>query len=184
MPVTLPNVVAHTIASAADFNAVSDRAEWAGNTVEDMMGALVDYTSQSPWTATTTNPSIGSGQIGFRYGFRPGKILRVEFGIIMASNTNIGSGSYRFKFPNGVTQRTDANSALVSGHRGQAYVIHTNPDTSRTKHTCNCQVFASTYFEVGFGDPIQTLGSSTAPFPAGSWNVDSWIGGWLETEIA
>lgn len=188
MPETLPIAVAHTLASAADFNAVSARAEWAGNTVEEWSNELIDYTSQNPWYATTSNPAIGSGQIGFRYGFRPGKILRVEFGIIMASDTTLGTGNYRFKFPNGVTQRVDANTALVSGHRGQAYVIHTNPDTTRTKHNCNVQVFASTYFEIGFENKsspyeIKTLGANSAPFPAGAWNADSYIGGWLETEV-
>jgi len=188
MPVTLPTVTAHTIASAADFNAVSARAEWAGNTTEEWAAALTDYTSQDPWYATTADPDIGSGLITFRYGFRPGKILRIEFGIIMASDTTLGTGSYRFRFPNGVSQRTDANTAAVSGSRGQAYVIHTNPDTTRTKHACNCQVFADDYFEIGFDNrsspyEIKTLGANSAPFPAGTWNENSWIGGWLETEI-
>lgn len=189
MPTTLPNVIIDTIIDPDDFNVVSDRAEWTGNTVEDMVGPMVDYTADygDVWTSSGTVPDINSGQENYCWGRRPGKIIRIEFGLTMSGATSIGSGEYRFRFPLGIVQKTHPNSAFVSGVRGQALVIHTDADTVRRTYPCDIHIFASNYFTVNYRrgtSPYETItvGASNAPFVSGSWNDQSTISGWAEFE--
>jgi hypothetical protein len=63
------------------------------------MNGIGEWTDYTPtWTATTTNPTIGNGQIVGRYA-RVQNLVLVQFNIIGGSTTNKGSGQYRISLP-------------------------------------------------------------------------------------
>lgn len=57
------------------------------------------WTSYTPnWGASTSNPSIGNGNIAGRY-YKIGKWCHVHIGLDIGSTTSIGSGAYSFSLP-------------------------------------------------------------------------------------
>lgn len=72
-------------------------------------GALGAWTSYTPtWSATTTNPTLGSTTITGRWKALDSKtyIVQISIAITTGGAWNAGSGSYNFSLPNSVTSAT------------------------------------------------------------------------------
>lgn len=79
------------------------------------LGAWTDYTPT--WTATTTNPTLGSTTIAGRYKELDSKTLAVRINIAITTGGawNAGSGSYIFSLPAGKTAHASALQ-ILSAH--------------------------------------------------------------------
>jgi len=81
----------------------------SGTESEVGSGALGAWTSYTPtWTATTTNPTLGSTTIAGRYKALDSKtyVVNVTISITTGGAWNAGSGSYIFSLPAGLTAAT------------------------------------------------------------------------------
>lgn len=85
----------------------------------DVTGAWQSYTPA--WTASGTNPTLGSGSITGRY-MRIGKTVHVSITIAGGSGTTPGTGTYLFGLP-----FTSANHGV--GYVGAARFTNTSPST-------------------------------------------------------
>lgn len=61
--------------------------------------AITDYQTFTPgWHATTTDPTIGSGQLDGEYT-RAGDVIVAKFQLVTAADTTYGSGVWYFDYP-------------------------------------------------------------------------------------
>lgn len=76
-------------------------------------GAIAAWTAYTPsWTASTTNPTLGSSTIAGRYlliGTKTG-LVRISVSITTGGAWNAGSGEYKFSLPAGWTALTGLSS--------------------------------------------------------------------------
>lgn len=103
-PVTVASATAGTVGTAADFNNHRDALNTAG-------GAWTAYTPT--WTASTTNPTIGSSTVSGRYRL-VGHTIDVRISITIGAGFSAGSGSYSFRLPSGIAA-TVVNTSEVMG---------------------------------------------------------------------
>lgn len=74
-------------------------------------GAMFAPTAYTPaWTAATTNPAIGNGQIGGKF-VKLGRLGVVWVRVVMGSTTTYGTGNYSLGLPAGWS----ADVATISG---------------------------------------------------------------------
>lgn len=72
--------------------------------------AWTDWTV--PWTAASSNPTLGNGTITGRYKI-VGKTCWYWFSINIGSTTNAGSGVYNFGLPNAATAKSSATQSSM-----------------------------------------------------------------------
>lgn len=80
------------------------------------IGAWTDYTPT--WTASTTNPTLGSTTIVGRYKSIDSKtyIVQISISITTGGAWNPGSGSYIFSLPSGLTTPNTGRFQIGSAH--------------------------------------------------------------------
>lgn len=82
-------------------NLVGERVTYHDATLESILADWVSYTPD--WLATTTNPVIGNGVKAGRYK-QIGKLVWFRINITLGSTTTVGSGTYTFTPPVGISQ--------------------------------------------------------------------------------
>jgi hypothetical protein len=126
-------------------------------TAADMNG-IGEWTSYTPtWTASTTNPTIGNGNLVARYA-RIQDLIQVQFHISFGTTTTAGSGQYRVSLPVTAATAISPYTAYGSGYildssAGAAYVTSVLVSNSSTTNVI-MKITGS-----GFGDV-----TATSPF--------------------
>lgn len=82
----------------------------AGNPLKVASRATSTYTPA--WTGTTTNPTLGSGQLTGRYVVDETGWVRISIQLVCASDTGKGSGAWRFSLPSGLDGMTGQAQTL------------------------------------------------------------------------
>lgn len=131
----------------------------------NVKGAVVtDWQDYTPiWEASPTNPSIGNGILQGRYR-RFGDSAEIIITVKIGTTTNIGSGSYTFYLPSGLSIDVNKLTDVVLTSLGSASVY----DSSSTSNTKLGSVYKYSLADNGVRVLTEgILSSTTIPFSTG-----------------
>ena len=185
MTVSLPRAAPDTTALASVFNATAAQAEADANLLAELTSSANDYTNtngQSWFTVSGTQPTIGGGLENYEWGLSTRKLIWINFGIEMASNTTTGGSGqgWNIRLPPGITVSSHSNPVIRDGIFGWAYCIHTNGSGIRDRYQLVPDFYYAGYFGLNYisssGGKIDSLGANMNPW-GGAWTDGDWVGG-------
>jgi hypothetical protein len=152
-----------------------------GDSSGALKNLLPEWQNYTPvWTASTTNPTLGSATLGGRYSL-VGKICHVEGELATASNTNFGSGTYSFTLPFPSSGVTGTKSGGGGGHGITAGNVRwmLQPQVPPASSTFTI------YTPVSSSDNRITLLSGPTGGPGGvTWATAQTVRWWFTYEVA